>query len=130
LTKNGLLKKIPFSRPQENKSDNTIEFTLVDLKLDKYIGEYGMKPIEIVEMIKKEKPDFLGKIPEKRAAVIIRESFKQIAAQVEAMEEGQIKVTGFGVFNVKQVERVKEGQKEIIKRIFFRPVQIKAEDAE
>jgi len=89
-----------------------------------------MKPIEIVEMIKKEKPDFLGKIPEKRAAVIIRESFKQIAAQVEAMEEGQIKVTGFGVFNVKQVERVKEGQKEIIKRIFFRPVQIKAEDAE
>jgi nucleoid DNA-binding protein len=81
----------------------------------------AMKLIEIVEMIQKEKPDFLGKIPEKHAAAIIRESLRQIAAQVEAMDEGQIKVPGFGEFNVRQVEREKEGQKETIKRIVFRP---------
>lgn len=80
-----------------------------------------MKPIEIVEMIKLENPELLGKMPEKRAALIIKEVLAQIGKQVSAMDEGVLKVPGFGNFRVKQVERKKDGESEtvMVKRVIF-----------
>lgn len=80
-----------------------------------------MKPIEIVEMIKLENPELFGKIPERRAALIIKEVLAQIGKQVGAMDEGVLKIPGFGNFQVKQVERKKDGESEkvMVKRVIF-----------
>jgi hypothetical protein len=83
------------------------------------IKPVGVKRNEIIEMIKKEKPKLLGKIPEK----------KQLAAQVDALDEGVIKVPGFGKLRIKQVEREMNGVKEKIKRVIFIPTQKSQSDA-
>jgi nucleoid DNA-binding protein len=84
---------------------------------------------EIIEMIKKDKPTLLGKIPEKKVAAIIRATLQQLAAQVDALDEGVIKVQGFGKLRIKQVEREKDGVKEKIKRVVFIPAQKIQSDA-
>ncbi|MFT4941346.1 MAG: nucleoid DNA-binding protein [Paraglaciecola sp.] len=93
------------------------------------IKPVGVKRNEIIEMIKKEKPKLLGKIPEKKVAAIIRASLQQLAAQVDALDEGVIKVPGFGKLRIKQVEREMNGVKEKIKRVIFIPTQKSQSDA-
>lgn len=82
-----------------------------------------MKAIEIVEIIKKEKPELLGDVPEKRAAAVIREAFVQLAKKLEEQEEGLLRVPGFGSFQVRLVNKEKEGTQASIKRILFRPAK-------
>jgi nucleoid DNA-binding protein len=77
--------------------------------------------IEIVSIIRKEKPELLVSLPDKKVASIIRETLNQLASQVDAVDEGVIKVAGFGRFNVKQVEQEKDGVMEKGKRIRFIP---------
>ena len=87
-----------------------------------------MKAIEVVKHLKKERPDMLGNIPEIKAAALIRNALAQIGKQIDATDEGVIKVQGFGKFRVRQVEREKDGQKVTIKRIIFRPIGSNAKD--
>ena len=87
-----------------------------------------MKPIEIVELIKKSNPNLLGKMPDARAANIIRAALGQLGKQIDATEEGAVKVPGFGNFNIKQVEREKDGVKKTVKVITFRVVEQKAKE--
>jgi nucleoid DNA-binding protein len=75
--------------------------------------------IEIVSIIRKEKPELLGSLPDKKVASIIRESFNQLAFQVESVDEGVVRVAGFGRFKVNQVEREIDGVMEKVKRILF-----------
>ncbi len=89
-----------------------------------------MKPSEIVEMIKKEDPDFLGSMPEQKAARIIREALKQLAQHVDAVEEGVVKVPGFGNFRINNVEREKEGQKVKVRRVVFNRAKAKSIDSD
>lgn len=84
-----------------------------------------MKPIEIVELIKNENPDLLGKIPDAKAARIIRAALIQLGKQLDALDEGVVKVPGFGNFRALHVEQEKEGKKVITKRILFRVVKPK-----
>ena len=78
-----------------------------------------MNAIEIVSIIRKEKPELLGSLPDKKAASIIRETLNQLAFQVDSVDEGIIRVAGFGRFNVKQVDQEKDGVMEKVKRIRF-----------
>ena len=55
-----------------------------------------------------------------RAAMLLREVFKQIALEIEGTAEGVVRVPGLGAFNAKQVEREKDGQKIVVKRVLFR----------
>ena len=80
-----------------------------------------MKPIEIVELIKQQNPDALGNIPDKKAAAVIRTAFQELARTVRETEEGEVKVPGFGVFRIRQVEREKDGEQVVVKRVVFRP---------
>lgn len=80
-----------------------------------------MKPIEIVELIKQQDPDALGKMQDKKAAAVIRKAFQELARTVRETEEGEIKLPGFGVFRIRQVEREKDGEKEAVKRVVFQP---------
>ncbi|MBU0689903.1 MAG: hypothetical protein KJ850_03020 [Gammaproteobacteria bacterium] len=78
-----------------------------------------MKPDEIVEQIKKNKPALFEKVPEKQAVVLIRLALAQIGKQIEATNEGVVKVPGFGNFRVRVVETEKDGEKVAVKRVLF-----------
>lgn len=83
-----------------------------------------MKPIELVEIIKKENPGLLGEMPDNKAAQLIREVLTQLGKHIDAQAEGVVKVPGFGNFRIGFVEREKDGQKVTVKRIMlFRPVK-------
>ena len=88
-----------------------------------------MNPNEIVELIKNENPEFLGKMPEKRAAKIIREALIQLAKHVGSVEEGMVKVPGFGNFNIKNIEREKDGQKVKVRKVIFNKAKTKSTEA-
>jgi len=79
-----------------------------------------MKPIEIVDLIKKDNPALFEKVPDNKAARIIRLALIELGKQIESVDEGSFRVAGFGNFNVRQLEKEKNGQKDMIKRIFFR----------
>lgn len=84
-----------------------------------------MKPIEIVELIKISNPALLGKMPDARAAKIIKAALVQLGKHIDAENEGTIKVPGVGKFIVRQVEREKGGEKKIVKTIGFRAAKKK-----
>ena len=89
-----------------------------------------MKPIEIVELVKQSNPKLLGKMPEAKAAKLIAAALKQISKQLEATDEGQLKVGPLGVFGIRKVEREKEGQKKSVKKIVFRIAKQKVQKAQ
>lgn len=85
-----------------------------------------MKLDEMVALIKEENPALLGKMPDKKAARIIRAAFGQVAREVDATKEGVVSAPGLGRFRVKAVERTKEGQKAKTKHVVFRLAVVKA----
>ncbi len=87
-----------------------------------------MNANEVVELIKKEKPNLLGKMSEKKAAALVRNAFIQLGKHIDTTGEGVIKVPGFGNFRVNQVEREKDGQKVTVKRVVFRVTHPKEKD--
>ncbi|MCF8006479.1 MAG: hypothetical protein K9K84_03645 [Methylovulum sp.] len=82
-----------------------------------------MKAIEIVALIKQNNPDILSKTPEARAAKIIAAAFAEIAKQVQANDQGALKIQALGSFTSKQIEREKEGVKLMVKKTAFRPAK-------
>jgi nucleoid DNA-binding protein len=82
-----------------------------------------MKPIEIVERVRQDKPAVLGNMPDKKVAGIVRQALIQLGKQINALEEGVVTIPGFGSFRVRQVEKEKEGQKLTVRKIIFRPAQ-------
>lgn len=78
-----------------------------------------MKPTEIIERIKKENPKLLGNLADQKAARIVLAALAQLGSEIDAMDEGVVKVAGFGNFRVRQVEREKDGKKVTLKRTFF-----------
>lgn len=79
-----------------------------------------MNPVELVELIKRSNPRVLGKVPDKRAAAIIRAAMQGLVAKIKATDEGEVKVPGLGRFVVKRTEREKDGHKIVDRRIVFR----------
>lgn len=76
-----------------------------------------MKLEEIIENIKMENPDTLGKMPTKKGVYILKEAFKEIIYELNNIQEGKLMIPNFGNFIIKVIE--KEGEK--TKRIIFRP---------
>lgn len=85
-----------------------------------------MKAIEIVESIKQSNPDLLGKLPDQRAVTLVQAVLAELGKQLDAVDNGVVKVQGFGNFRIKHVEREKDGQTVNLKRIAFRKVKRKA----
>ena len=84
-----------------------------------------MKPIELVKLIRKSKPQLLGKMRDERVAKIISAALVEIRKEVESTGEGVLQIGGLGRFNVR-VPKPKEGQDEQPKkRIVFRPAKPK-----
>jgi nucleoid DNA-binding protein len=80
-----------------------------------------MKLRELIQKISEEKPEVLGKVPQRKALAIVREVLAEIKKEIEDTEEGKIFVPGMGTFII--LSREKEGNE--IKRIIFRLVKKK-----
>lgn len=78
-----------------------------------------MKPIEIVELIKDHSPELLGKIPDQRAVAIVRSALFQILKHVAILDEGTLKIPGFGQFVVRRVAQGEDSHA-MVKRVIFR----------
>lgn len=80
-----------------------------------------MKLIELAQKIQKDNTKSLGKMNEKKIALIIRKALKEIKEEIENTDENRIAIQGLGRFNMRMIEKEIEGKKESIKRIFFKP---------
>lgn len=78
---------------------------------------------EIVKSAKEHAPKRLGNMPDIRAAALLHEAFSVILWQLEETAEGPVKVAGLGTFRIRQVEIEKDGQKQVVKRVIFKPMQ-------
>ena len=79
-----------------------------------------MKPIEIVDFLRLEQPQLLGKMPDKKAAGLIRAALALVSRRIDALEEGFLQVAGLGVFRVRRVAREKDGQKVMVRQVILR----------
>jgi nucleoid DNA-binding protein len=79
-----------------------------------------MSPLEIVALIKNANPKLLADVQDKRAARVIREAWLHVVKQIEATDEGVVKVPGLGAFQVRQVKQEKEGAKATVRRVIFK----------
>jgi len=82
-----------------------------------------MKPIELIEVMKKNNPDLLKQIPDERAARIIRTALMQLGEEIDAVNEGVVKAPGLGNFQIKQIQREKDGKTETVKRIILKIIK-------
>jgi hypothetical protein len=79
-----------------------------------------MSPLEIVALIKNTNPKLLADVQDKRAARLIREAWLHVVKQIEAADEGVVKVPGLGAFQVRQVKQEKDGVKATVRRVIFK----------
>lgn len=91
----------------------------IDKKQIKRKNEMKNTPLEIAKVIKQANPEKLGKMHEKRIAMVIKGAFAQVKNELKNTEEGVVKVPGLGNFQVRTVEKDKEGKKVNVKRIVF-----------
>ena len=87
-----------------------------------------LKPTELVEHIKENKPNLLDKIPEKMAVALIRAALAELGRHIAEMVDGRVKVQGMGNFRSRMVEREKDGKKVSVKRIAFLTSKQKSKD--
>ena len=80
-----------------------------------------MRPIELVEILRQEEPELLGRIPDNRVARIIHSALIRLALEIDATDEGVVKVPGLGNFRIRQIEWEEAGHTEKIKRVIFKP---------
>ncbi len=79
-----------------------------------------MKLVDIVRHVKNEKPDLFGKIAEKKAVALLRESFAHLARLIDEQED-VVKIPNLGNFRTRSVAKKEGGQKIISRRIVFHP---------
>jgi len=72
-------------------------------------------------------PVILDKLPEQQGMVLLRSVFKRIQADINRIEDGMVKIDGFGVFHIRMVDLVKDGVKKSEKRIYFMPIHPRIE---
>lgn len=80
-----------------------------------------IKPMELIERVKAENPKLLAGLSEKQANRFVRKALGEIGSNLAAMDQGILRVQGLGRFNVRQVEREKDGEKVTLKRVDFTP---------
>lgn len=85
-----------------------------------------MKNSEIIELIKNQNSALIKDVGVKKATLLIRLALEQLAVNISEADEGLIRVPALGQFNVRNVEREKDGQQVKVKHIMFRPVKPRA----
>ena len=84
--------------------------------------------MDIMEMVRRAResaPDLFEGMPDKAAAALLLEAFRQVGEAIESTDEGMVRVAGLGQFQVRQSEREREGTSTTVKRVMFRPESAK-----
>ena len=77
---------------------------------------------ELAERIHENKKEELGKLSKAKISKIIKAVLSEVGGEVDRMEEGQIRIPGFGTFVVKEIKKDDEN----VKRILFKRPKIKS----
>lgn len=77
---------------------------------------------ELVGLAKEAAPD-LANMPDARAARLLRVALSLIAAEIDSIDQGVVKVVGLGNFRVRQLEREQGSGTERVRRVLFRSAQ-------
>jgi hypothetical protein len=86
------------------------------------------KDMDIMEMVRRAResaPDLFEGMPDKAAAALLLEAFRQVGEAIESTDEGMVRVAGLGQFQVRQSERERDGTSTTVKRVMFRPESAK-----
>ena len=89
-------------------------------KVVKKVTPTLLKPADMIRLVRKESPKLLAQVPDKRAAALVRAALNQLGKRIKAVEDGVVKVPGFGNFRMRQIEREKDGKKVTVTRTIFR----------
>jgi len=92
-------------------------------------GGSEMNMQEIIAKAKEAAPDRFASIQEGKAVALVREVFKQIVEEIESVEEGVVKVGGFGQFRIMKAEREKDGRRVAVRRVSFRGAAARGSDS-
>ena len=84
-----------------------------------------MKILELVKASKSKQPEAFSKINDREAAKMAKAIFEQISRQIDEAGDGPLRVPGLGVFKIKSVERQKEGNLVMTRRVLLRPAVYK-----
>lgn len=76
---------------------------------------------ELASLVVAAHPDELGKLPEPKVRLVIREALQQIKAAIEQAQEGPVGVDQLGQFKVRQLEVDRDGTKATVRRVSFHP---------
>ena len=95
--------------------------------IEKNSGHQKMSLKKLVRNAKKNTPE-LEAIPEAQAIALLTNVFQQISKKTEDINEGRVRVSGLGRFQINQVKHDKDGQKTTTKRVFFQSLKIKDEN--
>jgi len=76
---------------------------------------------ELVDQVKATAGKQLEAVPDPKARALVRAALAEIGKQIEAGGEEPVRIPGLGVFRSSEVEREKDGQKSVVKKITFRP---------
>ena len=77
-----------------------------------------MKVKDLVESIREQEKEKLGKMPKAKIALIVRETLKAISEELEKSGLEKVRVPGLGNFVIKETKNSKDGKSE--KRILLR----------
>jgi hypothetical protein len=75
---------------------------------------------ELLQSAMKDRPKLFAKVPEQKVAGIVRAALIQLGQKLDSMTDGVVKVPGFGIFRIQQVEREKEGKKVTVRKVAFK----------
>jgi nucleoid DNA-binding protein len=74
---------------------------------------------ELANLVVGAHPDELGKVPEQKVRLVIREALQQIKAAVDQAQEGVVAVDQLGQFKVRHAEVERDGEKTTVRRVMF-----------
>ena len=80
-----------------------------------------MKIKDLAKQVKEANPEKLGKVNERRIALIIKSAFEQLKTELNNAEDDIVRVPKLGNFKLKKIEKEKDGKKTVLKRIVFNP---------
>ena len=88
-----------------------------------------MKIKDLSDQIYAAYPNELGKVPQQKIRLIVREALERIQAAVDATQDGALAVDGLGRFKVRQAEMDKNGETSSQRRVAFLPGRKAERDA-
>lgn len=80
-----------------------------------------MRILDLITQAREADPELFKGLKDRRAAKLTRAVLEQLLKELDGAPRGRLTVRGFGTFVVRNVERERDGNVMLKKRIGFRP---------